>query len=162
MNRYMDALTPKYRNNPAAIQRAQDVMDEYDALVQEDFIPAGYSEDELLDIYTQNMERLSDKNMEDYLQNGPKCRTSEQPVTLDALLANNGALKQDITNEYNRIMNEGNDPLLMYILQKHAQKGFTEGPIGSDGYFEQYDPELNPELEEDYQQFLNINYPNRK
>ena len=68
----------------------------------------------------------------------------------------------DYLSEYNKLSNDENvDPLLMYILQKNAQSGFKNGPIGSDGYYESFDPELNPQLKEDYQQFLNSFYPNR-
>lgn len=64
---------------------------------------------------------------------------------------------QDYLNEYEKLSQPDNyDPLLMYILQKNAQSGFKNGPIGSDGYYEQFDPELNPELEEDYNNFLDI------
>lgn len=64
---------------------------------------------------------------------------------------------QDYLNEYEKLSQPENyDPLLMYILQKNAQSGFKNGPIGSDGYYEQFDPELNPELEEDYNNFLDI------
>lgn len=65
---------------------------------------------------------------------------------------------QDYVDEFDRIMENGNDPLLMYILQKNAQEGFKHGPIGTDGYYEQFDPALNPDLEEEYRQFLETNY----
>lgn len=68
---------------------------------------------------------------------------------------------QDYTKEYENLSQDENfDPLLMYILQKNAQTGFKNGPIGSDRYYESFDPELNPELDEDYQQFLDVFYPN--
>lgn len=67
----------------------------------------------------------------------------------------------DFLNEYERINNNGNDPLLMYILMKNAQDNFSNGPIGSDGYFETYDPNLNENLEEDYYNFLRSFYPDK-
>ncbi len=69
---------------------------------------------------------------------------------------------QDYNNEYDNLSQDENvDPLLMYILQKNAQSGFRNGPIGSDNYYESFDPEQNPELSNDYQQFLDVFYPNR-
>jgi len=66
---------------------------------------------------------------------------------------------QDYMNEYNRAEQ---DPLLMYILQKNAQNGFASGPIGTDGYYEEFDPDVNPSLVQDYQQFLDAYYPGTK
>ena len=54
-----------------------------------------------------------------------------------------------------------NDPLLMYILQRTAQEGFKTGPIGTDGYFEEYDPELNEDERENYKKFLDTYYPDK-
>lgn len=64
---------------------------------------------------------------------------------------------QDYLDEYNKI-NEQYDPLLMYILQKNAQSGFKYGPIGTDGYYETFDPELNEDLREDFSNFMNDYY----
>lgn len=64
---------------------------------------------------------------------------------------------QDYTDEYENLsQSDDYDPLLLYILQKNAQSGFKNGPIGSDNYYEQFDPALNPALEEDYNNFLDI------
>lgn len=68
---------------------------------------------------------------------------------------------EDFFDEYDRSDRE-NSPLLKYILMKHAQEGFKNGPIGTDGYYEQYDPEINPDLKEDYENFLNSFYNNSK
>lgn len=65
---------------------------------------------------------------------------------------------EDYMSEYERA-NKLNDPLLMFILQRTAQDGFKTGPIGSDGYFENYDPNLNENERENYQQFLEAFYP---
>lgn len=67
-------------------------------------------------------------------------------------------MRGEYTNEYNRIMNDGNNPLLMFILQKNAKNGFASGPIGTDGYYEQYDPSLDDSLVEEYKEFLNTYY----
>lgn len=67
-------------------------------------------------------------------------------------------MRGEYTDEYNYIMNNGNDPLLMFILQKNAKDGFTSGPIGSDGYYEQYDPALDDRLSEEYNTFLSTYY----
>lgn len=66
---------------------------------------------------------------------------------------------QDYMNEYSRAEQ---DPLLMYILQKNAQNGFASGPIGTDSYYEEFDPDINPSLVQDYQQFLDTYYPGTK
>lgn len=65
---------------------------------------------------------------------------------------------QDYLKEYNKI-NENYDPLLMYILQKNAQSGFKYGPIGTDSYYETFDPEINEDLREDFNSFMNDYYP---
>lgn len=64
---------------------------------------------------------------------------------------------QDYLDEYNQI-NKQYDPLLMYILQKNAQSGFNYGPIGTDGYYETFDPEINEDLREDFSNFMNDYY----
>ena len=67
-------------------------------------------------------------------------------------------LIDDYNAEYDRAVRL-NDPLLMYILQRTAQEGFKTGPIGTDGYFEEYDPELNEDERENYKKFLDTYYP---
>ena len=64
---------------------------------------------------------------------------------------------QDYLDEYNKL-NKQYDPLLMYILQKNAQSGFRNGPIGTDSYYETFDPELNEDLKEDFSNFMNDYY----
>lgn len=67
---------------------------------------------------------------------------------------------QDYTEEYEKLSQPENyDPLLMYILQKNAESSFKNGPIGTDGYYESFDPALNPQLEGDFTDFLNVYYP---
>lgn len=67
---------------------------------------------------------------------------------------------QDYLNEYEKLSQPENyDPLLMYILQKNAQSGFKNGPIGSDGYYEAFDPEYNEDLYPDFTQFIDAYYP---
>lgn len=65
---------------------------------------------------------------------------------------------EDYINEYERA-DKLKDPLLMFILQRTAQDGFKTGPIGSDGYFENYDPELNEDERENFINFMNAYYP---
>lgn len=67
---------------------------------------------------------------------------------------------QDYLSEYERLSQPENyDPLLMYILQKNAQSGFKNGPIGSDSYYEAFDPEYNEDLYPDFTQFIDTYYP---
>lgn len=67
---------------------------------------------------------------------------------------------QDYLNEFNKLSQDENyNPLLMYILQKNAQSGFKNGPIGTDGYYEAYDPEYNENLYEDFTDFIDTYYP---
>lgn len=67
---------------------------------------------------------------------------------------------QDYLDEYEKLSQPENyNPLLMYILQKNAENGFKTGPIGTDGYYESFDPKLNPQLEGDFTDFLNTYYP---
>lgn len=67
---------------------------------------------------------------------------------------------QDYMNEYEKLSQPDNyDPLLMYILQKNAQNGFKNGPIGSDSYYETFDPEYNEDLYPDFTDFMNTYYP---
>lgn len=64
----------------------------------------------------------------------------------------------DFYTEFERA-NKLKDPLLMFILQRTAQEGFKTGPIGSDGYFEHYDPELNENERENFTNFMDAYYP---
>ena len=66
-------------------------------------------------------------------------------------------LIEDVNMEYDRA---ANDPLLMFILLRTAQEGFRTGPIGTDGYFEEYDPESNEDERENYEKFLETYYSN--
>ena len=62
---------------------------------------------------------------------------------------------QDYLSEYEKLSQPENyNPLLMYILQKNAQSGFKNGPIGSDGYYKAFDPEYNEDLYPDFTQFI--------
>lgn len=65
---------------------------------------------------------------------------------------------EDYMDEYKRA-DDLNDPLLMFILQRAAQEGFKTGPIGTDGYFEHYDPALNENERENFTNFVNTYYP---
>ena len=70
----------------------------------------------------------------------------------------------DLIDDYNAEYDRAvilNDPLLMYILQRTAQEGFKTGPIGTDGYFEEYDPDLNEDERENYKKFLDTYYPDK-
>lgn len=64
----------------------------------------------------------------------------------------------DFHAEFERV-NKLKDPLLMFILQRTAQEGFKTGPIGSDEYFEYYDPELNENERENFINFMDTYYP---